>query len=181
MLASLPEATEVNTPIEEEDISTSVGTVTREIHSNVDNNQLIQEALPTSLADGIRYRITRYNPNYSRKVVDKCIILAAFNNCIICSFGYIYSFVAIFYIGVYFHVIITFGLQPQSDTPIERNNCDKKCDLFFVAISYISRTTWIGIRILYGKSDFILIILGLLTFFHDLELIYLISESINPS
>ena len=180
MTASLPEATEVPLQIEN-NVSTHVGIVTIEIPSEVDNNQLIQEALPTSLVDGIRYRITRYGPNYSDKVVDKCIVLAAFNNCVICSFGYIYSFAAIFYIGLYFHVMLTFGLQPQSDTPIETTNCDKKCDLFFVAISYMSRTTWIGIRILYGKSDFILIILGLLTFFHDLELIYLMSESINPS
>ena len=98
MPVSIPEATEVSS---EQDVATRVGTVTLEITTENSESDMIQEALPISYAEGSRYVIQRYSLAYANKVIDKSIVLTAFNSSIICGFACIYTFLAVFYIALY--------------------------------------------------------------------------------
>ena len=108
MPTSIPEATEVSS---EQDVATRVGTVTLEITTENSGSDIIQEALPTSYVEGSRYVVQRFSLDYANKVIDKSIVLTAFNSCIICGFGCIYTFLAVFYIALYFHIMLIFGIQ----------------------------------------------------------------------
>ena len=169
MSDTIPEAREV---LSLDDVSINIGTITTEIFPQSDNNVLVQTALPTIIANGSRIRIQRYSSIYASKVIDKCVIFAAFNNCFICSLGFIYSFFAIFYIMLYFRVILTFSCIQKKDS------YHKKVDIFLVITSYLTKTTWVGMKILNSKADTIFIILGSLTFFHDLEMLCFMNESL---
>ncbi len=186
MPTSIPEATEVSS---EQDVATRVGTVTLEItaensESDINNSNLVQEALPTSYVEGSRFVAQRYSLAYANKVIDKSIVLAAFNSCIICGFGCIYTFLAVFYIALYFHIMLIFGIQSNNEITrqsVYKRNFKKKFGIFLVLSSYISKSTWVGTKILHRQTDPVFIVLGTLSFFHDIQLVYLMNESLISS
>ena len=173
-MSNVPEANVITLPY---DIYTNI--------SNISDCSNIQLALPIVFANGYRDNIEIYSIGYSYKIVDKCIILAALNNCIICGLGYKYTDLIFFYIGLYINVIFVFGCAPKNI----RENANlisiklfqkKICFLIFLS-SYIIKTTWVGVKIIYRSKDIYLIILGVLTFLHDIELMYLMNESLVSS
>tara|TARA_B100000902_G_scaffold398742_2_gene466663 strand:+ start:976 stop:1545 length:570 start_codon:yes stop_codon:yes gene_type:complete len=182
MTTSIPVAIEVYS---NEDVSTRVGIVTLQISQQLYepgiNNQLVQQALPTSYIEGSRRQIQRYSNDYAEKIIDKCITLTAFNNSIICSIGYIYTFTAIFYVGLYIHIMLTYGIHPKIDRQnrlieINRKYCQNKCDTILILIFYVCKTIWCTIIISSDKYHQLFILLSLLTFFHDLIILYFIQE-----
>tara|TARA_Y100000389_G_scaffold124515_2_gene121883 strand:+ start:3920 stop:4468 length:549 start_codon:yes stop_codon:yes gene_type:complete len=178
MTNQIPKATEIE--LSDSDVSTNIGTITINILPQVDDNTFVQSATPTILADGQREILERNLLTHSTKITDKCIVLASINNIIICIFGFQYTFFAIFFVGLYFHIILIFGLQPVYQFEINeliKKKRQKLCDTVFIICSYIIKATWIGVKIIKGDADTVFIILGSLTVFHDFGMIFLMSLS----
>ena len=178
MTNQLPKATEIE--LSDSDVSTNIGTITINILPQVDDNTFVQSAMPTILADGQREILESNSLTHSTKITDKCIVVTSISNSIICIFGFQYTFLAIFFVGLYFHIILTFGLQPEYQFEINeliKKKKEKLCDLVFITCGYIIKSTWLVVKIIKCDADTVVIILGSFTVFHDLGMIFLMSLS----